>query len=220
MTAEMRYNMEGFNKLNSPESNLHEVEERAILDQGQEISIQQIILAEGGTYLNKEIIDDIYFCPSDVISNEDMEALGLDKEIIRLRLVKTTESDGQENTETILTQKHMSNGDYGDWVETNNPREGDHLKEETKNLQTKYGLKPFFVLSKTRTNWQLEDTTLSFDVVPDFGTVLEAEKITTAEQTPQVKIDLQETVKRLGVRPEQKPKTSITSQLRRRYASF
>lgn len=220
MPQEIEYRLEGFETAATPETNLHEVEERAILDPGQGALIQDRIRSQGGSYLNRELIEDIYFCPNDVTSHEDQEARGLDREIIRLRRVRTIETDGQEHIETIFTTKLMSGGDYGDWTETNYPREGDFLDAGTEGLRNRYSLKPFFVLSKPRENWQLEDTTISFDVVPDFGNVLEAEKITTAEKVPATKAELQQTLRRLGVRPDQKPQTSITNQLIRTRSFF
>ncbi len=147
--SKVEYRLDGFQTA-LPESALHEVEERAILDAGQDAIIQREILARGGSYLNKELIEDIYFCPEDVESHGEMEARGLDREIIRLRRVKTTHPNGEEELKTVFTTKLMSHRDYGDWLERNSPKEGDHLDAAAERLQRNFKLKN---LPKQRDNY-------------------------------------------------------------------
>lgn len=216
----MEYKIDGFETPTATENNLNEVEERAILDLGQDVTIQRCVVERRGKSLNQELIDDVYFCPDDIDSYQELERRGLDRQIIRLRRVKTTIPTGTQGVETIFTTKMRVGENWGNWVEANYPREGDYSDIATKNLRERYRLKPFFTLSKTRTSWQLGDVTLLFDNIPGFGVVLEGEIHTSRDNVSTAERQLQQTFRVLGVRPNQKPETSVTNQLMRTRSFF
>ena len=191
-----------------------EVEEQAKLDPGQELEIQQQILRGGGKHTGDEYIDDVFFGPSSVTSSSDaLEKRALGEQIIRIRKIIRQSTSGKTETVTEFTTKVMQGDKEKAWNEHTFIRMGDYRDEAEGILMSLSGLEPYYRVTKTRSEWELGDVKLTFDAVPEYGTMMEAEIAADKNGIDSAKQKIRETLKGLGVRPDQKPKKSIMSEL-------
>jgi predicted adenylyl cyclase CyaB len=208
---ESRFTQNEFTKkLNSSKS--YEVEEQVKLDPGQDILIQQKIVRNGGTPIATEIIHDVFFCPSDIDSYDELEKIALSKQIIRIRKTTRQTNDGQTETSTIFTTKVKSYEPSSAWEEHDFVRSGDHIDKGIKTLSSE-GLKPYYQIEKSRSEWQLNDFTFSFDYIPDYGVMLEIEKHVDKKEIANTKDQIQTIMNSMGIRNDQKPTRSIMKDL-------
>lgn len=192
---------------------LFEVEEQAKLDPDQHLEIQEQIVRLGGAHTADEFIQDEFFCPADITSYDELEKRALNEQIVRIRKSIRQDYRGDTVTTTTLTTKAMQKGKDAAWDEHVFSKTGDHLTEASHLLTTDAGLKPYYKISKSRSEWQLGDTTISFDAIPDYGIFMEAEQQKEKADIPAARSALKRIMETLGVRADQKPKQSIMKEL-------
>lgn len=190
-----------------------EVEEQAKLDPDQHLAIQEHIVRLGGTHAADEFIQDEFFCPADITSYDELEKRALNEQIIRIRKSIRQDYRGDTVTTTTLTTKAMQKGEGAAWDEHVFSKTGDHFSEASHLLTTGAGLKPYYKISKSRSEWQLGNTTISFDAIPDYGIFMEAELQKKKADIPAARSELKRLMETLGVRADQKPKQSIMKEL-------
>lgn len=189
-----------------------EVEEQAKLDPNQHLEIQERIVRHGGTHTADEFIQDKFFCPKDISSYDELEKRSQNEQIVRVRKSIRQDDRGDTVTTTTLTTKTMQQGMKA-WDEHIYAKSGDFFNEASHMLTVDAGLKPYYEITKNRSEWRLGETTISFDAIPDYGIFMEAEQQPDKSDVPHVRSELQKLMTQLGVRPDQKPKQSIMKEL-------
>jgi len=192
-----------------------EVEEQAKLDPNQHLEIQERIVRMGGTHTANEFIQDKFFCPKDITSYDELEKRSLNQQIIRVRKSIRQDDRGDTTTTTTLTTKTMHRAESRAWDEHTFSKNGDFFSEASDMLTTRAGLKPYYEITKNRSEWQIGETTISFDTIPDYGIFMEAEQQAEKTNIPTARKKLRALMTTLGVRADQTPKHSIMRDLAR-----
>lgn len=188
-----------------------EVEKEYFLTPEQTSTIQQQLLRLGGVHIADEYIEDMFYCPTDITSYDQLEQRSKNSQIIRIRKSTRQKDDGSTMIETIFTSKQKPDPSM-EWNEHNFTKKGDHTKEGDDIIKAA-GFKPYYQVAKTRSEWQFESCQLSFDHIPEYGTHLEIEVQTDRDAIPAAKSKIQNTAYRLHVPVHQKPKRSIMNTL-------
>lgn len=188
-----------------------EVEEQAKLDPGQELAIQQQLLRMGGRHTANEIIEDTFYSPKDVSSYEELETRALHKQIIRIRKSSLQDETGTTTVTTSLTTK-TKRSELAGWDEHVFEKNGDLVKEADQLLRDG-DLAPYYSVKKTRSSWALSDTAISFDSIPGYGVLMEAERQVPSQDMGRARTGIRTLMAHLGVRENQKPAMSVMREL-------
>lgn len=190
----------------------HEVEMRCDLTSPQ-YDILRTVLHEQATFLREEDITDVYYCPNDTQSFDEIEMDKVGSYSLRLRRSKVKSQEKVELNMKVITEE----GDHNNWEE--------HEVEvssfaEAQIMLGRIGLKPYFTLEKHRTSFASGDMTVALEDIKDYGSVMEVEILTERTKTAKAKDSIRGFMKEHGIQGNQIVAKSITNRLMRQRATF
>jgi len=197
--------------MNEDRKSVHDVEVRALLNKFEYESVMKKL---GVANFKGEVnITDVYFCPNNVVSFDEIRMDKVGSYSLRLR--KQIENGSDENTinTKIITQK----GDHNSWEE----RETSIGSiDKLENILQAIGFKPFCRINKIRRIYGFENVEVMMEDIKDFGFGMEIEILTDKDKTESSKAKIFDIMEKLGINESNILPKSITKIIMRKQSKF
>lgn len=191
----------------------HEVEMRSLLSSQQYDEIKARLHKGKAEFLGEEHIADVYFCPVATKSFPEIEMDEVGSYSLRLR---KSSKNGEEKVD--LNMKVITeHGDHNAWKEH---EVSVSSFDETKQMLSILGFKPYFQLDKHRTNFALDNMTVVLEDIADYGHVIEVEILTEKKEAEKAKDTIRDFMRESGIAEDQVVPKSVTNILMRERSSF
>jgi len=197
--------------MNENRKSVQEVEVRALLNKFEYESIMKKLEAVD---FNEEVnITDVYFCPNNVASFDEISMDKVDSYSLRLRKqIKNGSNKNTINTK-IITQK----GDHNSWEECETSVGS---IDKLENILQAIGFKPFCRINKIRRIYEFENVEVMMEDIKDFGFGIEIEILTDKDKTESSKAKIFTIMKKLGINKSNIVPKSITKIIMKKQSKF
>ncbi len=197
--------------MNENKKPVQEVEIRALLSKFEYKSVMEKL--ESVDFKGEISITDIYFCPNNVVSFDEINMDKIGSYSLRLR--KQIENGSVENTinTKIITQK----GDHNSWGERETSIGS---VDKLGSILRAIGFKPFCTVSKIRRIYEFGDAEVMIENIKDFGFGIEIEILTDKENAELAKVKIFDIMKKLEINESNIVPKSITKIIMRKQSKF
>ncbi len=195
--------------------NIQEVEKRALLNSSEYIAIKEKLERLGASKNGKIHLKDVYFCSNNVRSFSEVEMDAVGSFSLRIREQSKNEKDPEEVTinAKIITRK----GDHNSWEEHETKVRSAY---EASAIFKAIGFKPFCTIEKDRLTYKLDGVNILLEDIKDFGLGIEAEIITTKDESDAAKAKIDNTMAKIGITNSKIVEKSITNIIMREKSHF